>query len=123
MENEPVIGHIYTKSNTMKKGLVILSVAFLVACASTSPMVPTQKDADRAAKEIPGITLADLNEGKAIFEESCRKCHSLKKPFNKTDEEIKDAMPRMAKRAKIDERQSELVYHYLVTMSDGEGTK
>ena len=107
----------------MKQILIMLSIAFLVSCASTSPMVPTQKDAERAAKEIPGITLADLNEGKAIFEQSCRKCHTLKKPFNKTDEEIKDAMPRMAKRAKIDEKQSELVYHYLVTMSDGKHSK
>ncbi len=107
----------------MKKVLIILSVAFLIACASTSPMVPVQSDADRAAKKIPGITLADLNEGKAIFEENCRKCHTLKKPFRKTDEQIKDAMPRMAKRAKIDERQRELVYNYLVTMSTGEPAK
>jgi cytochrome c5 len=112
-----------SKSHTMKKLLIILSVAVLVACATTSPMVPAQADADRAAKEIPGITLADLNEGKAIFEQSCRKCHSLKKPFNRTDEEIKDAMPRMAKRAKIDDRQKELVYHYLVTMSNEDASK
>ena len=107
----------------MKKVLIILSAAFLVACAATSPMVPAQNDADQATKEIPGITLADLNEGKSIFEQKCRKCHSLKKPFRKTDEEIKDAMPRMAKRAKIDSRQRELVFNYLVTMSTGELSK
>jgi cytochrome c5 len=107
----------------MKKVLIILSVAFMIACASTSPMTPAQGDADRAAKEIPGITLADLNEGQSTFEQKCRKCHTLKKPFRKTDEEIADAIPRMAKRAKLDSRQQELVLNYLVTMSTGELSK
>ena len=102
----------------MKKVLVFTSIALLVACASYKPMAPAQNDADRALKEFPHITLADLNEGKSIFEENCHKCHSLKKPFKKTDEEIADALPRMAKRAKLDSTQEELVLHYLLTMND-----
>ena len=107
----------------MKKALVIMSTMFLIACAAYKPIAPTQSDVDRAAKENPEITLADLNEGKAIFEKKCHKCHSLKKPFKKTDEEIVDAMPRMGKRAKLDEQQRKLVTNYLVTVVDVQPAK
>ena len=107
----------------MKKILVFTSVALLVACAAYKPMAPAQSDADRAAKENPQITLADLNAGKSIFEEKCHKCHSLKKPFKKTDEEITDALPRMAKRAKLDSDQQALVLNYLITMNDAASSK
>jgi len=89
----------------------------LVACAAYKPLTPTQSDADRAAMTNPAITLANLNEGKTIFEDKCHKCHSLKKPFNKSEEEIKDALPVMAKRAKLDSNQEDLVLQYLLTMT------
>jgi cytochrome c5 len=101
----------------MKKVLIVVSITLLVACASYKPIVPVQSDADRAANKIPGTTLADLNQGKAIFEDKCHKCHSLKKPFSKSEKDIEDAMPKMAKRAKIDSQQEDLVLKYLLTMS------
>ena len=107
----------------MKKVIVLAAVTFLVACAAYKPLTPAQSDADRAAKENPQITLADLTEGKSIFEEKCHKCHSLKKPFKKTDEEISDALPRMAKRARLDSTQEALVLNYLLTMNDAASTK
>ena len=107
----------------MKKFLVIGSMALLVACAAYKPLTPTQRDVERAAKYTPGITLEDLNEGKVIFEASCHKCHSLKKPFHKTEEEIATALPKMAKRAKLDSKQRDLVLNYLLTMTTADSTK
>ena len=101
----------------MKKFIVVLFVSVVTACASFKPLTPTQSDADRAAIKYPGATLADLNEGKSIFELKCHKCHSLKKPFNKSEAIIQSALPRMAKKAKIDSRQEELVLKYLLTMN------
>jgi cytochrome c5 len=101
----------------MKKVLVLASVIVLIACASYKPIAPTQTDVDRAAQTTPGITLTDLNEGKAIFESKCHKCHSLKRPFTKSGDEIEAALPKMAKRAKLDSHQEELVLNYLLTMT------
>lgn len=100
----------------MKKTLFVISIMVLVACAAYKPMIPAQTDADRAAQKFPGTTLAELNEGKAIFEGNCNKCHSLKKPFKKTEEEVRNVLPKMAKKAKIDSKQEDLVLKYLLTM-------
>ncbi len=100
----------------MKKIIVIIGITLLVACATYKPIAPTQSDADRAAKMSPGTTLADLNQGKAIFEKSCHKCHSLKRPFRKDPDVIEAVLPKMAKRAKLDSKQEDLVLKYLLTM-------
>jgi len=102
----------------MKRIGVLTVIIFLVACAAYKPAIPTQTDADRAAKMKPGITLAELNEGKSIFQTHCHKCHSLKKPFSKSGDEIEAALPKMAKRAKLDSHEEELVLNYLVTMAE-----
>ena len=101
----------------MKKILIIALISVLAACASFKPMAPAQSDADRAAQKFPGTTLADLTEGKSIFETKCHKCHSLKKPFGKSDEAIEKSLPRMAKRANIDSKQQDMVLKYLLTMN------
>jgi cytochrome c5 len=107
----------------MNKAIVIISAILLVACASYKPIVPAQSDADRAAKNNPGVTLADLEQGRAIFEKSCHKCHSLKRPFAHTPEEIETVIPKMAKRAKLNSQQQELVLNYLVTMNPNQESK
>ena len=107
----------------MKKNFVLVSVILLVACASYKPMAPSQSDADRAAKTMPGVTLADLEQGKAIFETHCHKCHSLKRPFNHTGDEIEAVLPKMAKRAKLDSHQEKLVLDYLLTMTSSPASK
>jgi hypothetical protein len=101
----------------VKKALMLVSITLIAACSSYKPIVPAQSDADYAAQIIPGITLAELNQGKAIFEESCHKYHSLKKLFTKSEDEIKSALPKMAKRARIYSKQEDLVLKYLLTMS------
>jgi len=107
----------------MKKSLILVSIILLVACASYKPMAPSQSDADRAAKTNPGITLAELEQGKAIFETHCHKCHSLKRPFNHSGDEIEAVLPKMAKRAKLDSQQEKLVLNYLLTMTSAPTSK
>ena len=107
----------------MKKLFVISLISVLAACASFKPLAPAQSDADRATKKFPGTTLADLTEGKSIFETKCHKCHSLKKPFSKSEDTIAKALPRMAKRANIDSKQQDLVLKYLLTMNSVQNKK
>jgi cytochrome c5 len=101
----------------MKKVISILLVAVFASCAAYKPAAPTQADADRAAQKYPGTTLADLSEGKTIFEQHCDKCHSLKRPFKHSAEEVTNVLPKMAHKARLDSRQEELVRKYLLTMN------
>jgi hypothetical protein len=104
--------------SNMKRMLVIISTTLLAACTAYKPAIPLQSDADRAAKGLfPGITLTDLEQGKSIFEKSCKKCHSLKRPFTRSGEKVEAVLPKMAKKAKLDSKQEDLVRKYLLTMN------
>lgn len=88
----------------MKKSIAILSLLILTAC-SVKLVAPTQTDADRVAQRMPGTTLADLQEGKSLFETKCTQCHGIKKPSSKTESEWQQIIPIMAKRAEKDHAQ------------------
>ncbi len=107
----------------MKKTLVLILSILLVACASYKPITPTQSDVEKASTFSTGVTIDDLNQGKAIFETKCHKCHSLKRPFRKSGDEIEAALPKMAKRAKLDGHQEELVLNYLLAVNASPPTK
>lgn len=101
----------------MKTTILFCLIIVLAACASKKSVVAlSQTDADRAATEFPGATLASLNEGKMHFEANCNKCHGLKKPASRTEAEWREIMPRMAKKAKIDANIENLILQYVVTM-------
>ena len=102
----------------MKKTSIVFSFILLVACAA--PKFSTSlsnKDADRAAKKFPGITMVELNEGKNTFETKCGRCHSLEKSYRKPEEHLNKIVPVMSRKAKIDEKAGDLVLKYLVTIN------
>lgn len=100
----------------MKTKLILGTSIVLIACASYTLIAPTQADADRAAQKYPGTTLADLNQGKDLFDQSCGKCHSKKKSFEVSEAELLSVMPSMAKKSKLDKPKEDLVTKYLITM-------
>ena len=63
----------------MKKYYFIVLTALLTAC-SAKLIAPTQTDVDRVATTYPGYSLADLNQGKMLFGQTCSRCHPLKSP-------------------------------------------
>jgi cytochrome c5 len=101
----------------------LVAATALVACsASFTPATPTQADADRMASKYPGSTLADLAEGKRLFEANCDNCHKLKNPAKHTEAHWKKTVPRMAGKANkhgesIDAKTQELITRYLVAMA------
>jgi len=102
----------------MKKMFIPVLLLGMVACG-TAKMAMTQADADRGAQKFPGLTLADLNQGKIDSETYCTKCHGYKKPKARTEEEWRTIVPRMAKKqgSGIDEKTEKLILAYMVTMS------
>ncbi|MBL0316867.1 MAG: hypothetical protein IPP69_14320 [Flavobacteriales bacterium] len=61
--------------------ILVAGLATLAACsakkATATAAAITQADADKAAINFPGATLASLNEGKMHYENNCGKCHAL----------------------------------------------
>lgn len=85
----------------MKNTTLIIISIFIISCASTKfvPPTPTQADADRASVNYPGTTLSELNEGKIHYEANCGKCHALKKPTSKSEQQWTTIVPKMSAKA------------------------
>jgi cytochrome c2 len=107
----------------MKKTLCILLIPIFAAC-SFKLATPAQSDVDRVAGKYPGYTLADLNQGEALFQTTCNRCHKLKNPTSRNEKKWNSIVPKMIgklnkKQGKvvIDDKQQELILRYLVTMN------
>lgn len=94
----------------------LITAAVIVACSHKTLMGPTQADADYAATKWPGTTLADLAQGKTIYEQNCNKCHGLKDPNSRNEQGWNDIVPPMAKKAHLDQHNQDLVLKYLVSV-------
>jgi cytochrome c5 len=110
----------------MRKTAFIFATALLTACTAAKLMTPAQSDVDRVATKYPGYTLADLNQGKSLFEQTCSQCHKLKDPTSRNEDKWKEIVPQMINKLDkkegkqvIDDKQQELILQYLVTMSTG----
>jgi|SRR5450432_2251278 len=115
----------------MKPFKVVLIVCLIIACntpkktVSSTPVTPvntgpSQMDADRGALKFPGYTLADLSEGKTIYDGHCNKCHAYKLPQSRDEAAWDNIIPKMAKKSKLDSLQESLVLKYVVTMSQSQ---
>ncbi|CAN5405277.1 hypothetical protein BH09BAC1_BH09BAC1_22540 [soil metagenome] len=105
----------------MKTITLLFALFLLVGCASYKAIMPTQVDADKGAATYTGYTLAELNQGKTLYEAKCGNCHGLKKPSSKTQEQWQQIVPRMAVKANkrgevINAHDQELILKFLVTM-------
>jgi len=111
----------------MKKILIsLILAAFLIGCAASKTIVPTQADADRGQSKFPDLTVADLTEGKVLYEEKCTACHGKYRPNSHSSDAWHKIVPEMTGKAnkntvKIEPKQEKLILQYLVTM--GESTK
>ena len=108
----------------MKKSFILIFIVALTACSSAKLLTPGQSDIDRVSAKYPGYTLAELNEGKAVFEQTCSRCHRLKDPTSRNEDKWKEIVPKMIgklnrkeKKVVIDDKQQTTILKYLVTMS------
>jgi hypothetical protein len=106
----------------MKKTAIILSVVlFTAGCAKV--LMPSQADADRGASKFPGLTVAQLDEGRTLFKQKCTQCHPAKKAASRDEEQWEKIVPQMAEKAKrkgkeeISSADQETILKYLITMS------
>jgi len=104
-----------------RKYLVVLASVVLAGCFAAKKSIPSQADADRGAAKFPGYTLAELNEGKTLYENNCGTCHGLKKPSSEPESEWRRIVPVMVKKVNknkvvLDAHSEDLILRYVVTM-------
>ncbi len=107
----------------MKKFILLGIGVYLVGCtASKSVVSMTQADVDRVSTKFPGYSLADLNEGKMLYEKHCASCHALKPLDSQTEQGWRDVVPPMVVKANkkegnvLDARGEDLILKYVITM-------
>ena len=93
-------------------------IALTLTSCGAALLIPTDSDVERVVTKFPNYTLAELNEGKQLYAQNCKKCHGLKKPENYTEAQWNKIVPPMAQKAKIDSNQEELIRKYVITMSE-----
>ncbi len=108
----------------MKKTIVIGLFAVLTAC-SAKILMPTQADADRGAVKFPGITVAQLTEGKKLYEDNCGSCHALINPKSESENEWTKMVPVMSQKVNnkagtqvLDANEQDLILKYVLVMHD-----
>lgn len=114
----------------MKRSFVAIVgfMLILAACGSVKLIQPSQADVDRGTQKYSNLTLADLNQGKAIYERECNLCHGLKAPVSKNEDQWKKIVPKMVQKVNrkkgsiaIDPKSEEILLQYLITMSTAPG--
>jgi hypothetical protein len=96
--------------------LVVLGATAWLACAGSVPSV-TDQHALVAARRWPGTTRADLELGRERYVNRCSSCHALFPPGRFPASTWHQMVGEMAKRAKLDARDQEVVLRYLLTFA------
>ncbi|HVN59307.1 MAG TPA: hypothetical protein VMT63_13485 [Bacteroidales bacterium] len=98
----------------MNKATVIIFTALLIILSSCSknpgssgPYVPTAADATANA------TLAELQQGRTLYINSCEACHALPNPDDYTAGGWSSILGSMAPRTSLSSSQVSLVYKYV----------
>lgn len=81
-------------------------------------LVPKRSDVAIAHSHWPGTSFASLKKGYSIFNVKCTSCHLAKKPQDFTEFAWTGIMRRMARKAKLDSSQYDLVLHYVLARQE-----
>ncbi len=82
---------------------------------TVTSLEPAESDVAIAKAHWPGVTLNELTQGYAIFDDKCTDCHSMEKPQDHSVYEWNVIMHKMGRKAKLDSNEYYLVLHYVLT--------
>jgi len=103
----------------MKKVLTLLALVtvsfLLVRCGSSKPVAKAEATPGEMVAEVKkNYTAAQMEQGKVLWQSSCDKCHKLYTPESRSVSKWNSVLPRMTKRAKLDDSQAGMVRAYLI---------
>ena len=90
----------------MKKMIFVGAVALLASCAPKT----TEVVADVEPVSYP---TAEIEQGHGLYDAKCQKCHKLKTIDNYTTEQWAEILPRMVKKAKMEDAETALVQEFV----------
>lgn len=97
--------------------LIAATLLFLVSsCTTTNKPTGEENKIVGTSPKFTGkkkLTAGAIAEGKTVFENSCAKCHDLPTPSKYSDEKWIGLINAMAPKAKLNKKQTELVYDYV----------
>lgn len=102
----------------MKKLLIVPVIALGFVACKTKTATPVSGDKVATSPKYTAkepLTAEMLAQGKTVFENSCVKCHALPNPAKYSDTKWVALMNAMAPKAKLSDKQAELVYNYVTS--------
>lgn len=120
IEHHPILDHMRSKCACL--GLLAISLA--AGCATTPPTSDSNPDAPlvtsaiEAAAAVRGYTSADIRAGRNFFIARCDECHELHEPGSRTEDDWKDVLPTMTRRAKLSKDDARRVQAYILSAMD-----
>lgn len=97
---------------------IALIVAFVAAgCAARTLPVATEADAVRVAARLPGTTVTELNNGRALLLRSCGNCHQMPVPSARPAAEWPSHVQKMRKRAGVTPLDAQIIERYLAAFA------
>jgi mono/diheme cytochrome c family protein len=92
----------------------ILLVASSAGCAAGLPPV-TKLQAERASERWPGTSVAQLEQGRVLYQGRCGNCHQLFSPGHFPEQRWRVEIAEMRERAHLTTDQENLIFQYLAT--------
>lgn len=95
--------------------LAIAATSILMAQCTAKKTATTAKSPEEIVAEVKkNYTEDEMAEGKTIFLGSCGKCHDLKEPETRTVDKWERVLPRMSKKANLEDDQAGKVRAYVL---------
>ncbi|MGE5496669.1 MAG: hypothetical protein ACM3Q2_01250 [Syntrophothermus sp.] len=94
----------------------VLLMILIASCAGTIPE-PAQEQIQWASAKWPGTGKKELSEGRELYILKCSGCHSLRQPDSRSENEWRQIMPKMGKKAKLTDSEYEMILRYLSALS------
>jgi cytochrome c5 len=93
-----------------------IAAAALAACGIDVPRA-TPLDAERAARERPGTTIADLDRGRSTYLSKCSGCHRPVAPRSIHSAQWPQHVDEMRERAHLSPAEHDAIVLYLTTIA------
>ncbi|HVE85648.1 MAG TPA: hypothetical protein VND93_22495 [Myxococcales bacterium] len=101
---------------TGRRLATLAAAAFILGAGCASLPRPTAETAARAQARWPGSSLAELEQGRAVFAQRCSGCHSLPLPDSRSEKQWKAVLDEMGEEAKLTPSERVLVERFLLSV-------
>ena len=99
--------------DSISKKFPFVIILVLLYCCTPKLLPPTEADATRT-----NSSLSSLQQAHSLYINKCGACHTLKLPPSESEENWKKIVPVMAKKAKLNASEEDLILHYVLAMRE-----